>query len=118
VHPRRADLGTVTCSGNPSSFTTSGLSTLAVNIVPSGSDNPRLIVNGNGAHSVVNLNMINQALTFNGNGTDSVDNRGTINPGIQKTGAGTLSISSTSSMPRSTRASSSTAPSRWAQATI
>lgn len=84
---------TVTCSGNPPGFTTSGLSTLTVNVQPN--------TNFNGPFSASIMNQIDvtssntnfQAVTFNGIGQVNFTlNGGNVNNGITITNGGSASV--------------------------
>ena len=84
---------TVTCSGNPSSFSTTGLSTLTVNIVPGTSFNGPFSASTMNQLDVNNNNGNMQAVTFNAIGLLNFTTLGNINNGVTITNnTGTANI--------------------------
>jgi type V secretory pathway adhesin AidA len=91
--------GTVTCSGNPSGFTTSGLGTLTVNVQPNTSFNGAFSALTMSQIDVLSSNANFQAVTFNGIGQVNFTlNGGNVNNGITISNGGSASITNASNI--------------------
>ena len=84
---------TVTCTGNPSGFTTSGLSTLTVNVQPNTSFNGPFSASIMSQIDVASTNSNFQSLTFNTVGVVNLTlSGGNVNNGITISNGGSANI--------------------------
>ena len=111
--------GTVTCSGNPSGFTTAGLGTLTVNVQPNTSFNgpfsastmSQIDVNSTNANfqavtfnsiGLVNFNLsggnVNNGITISNGGSANIVNSANINQTFTFTGTGNFTLNNTANL--------------------
>jgi len=91
--------GTVNCTGNPSSFATSGLSTLTVNVGPNASFNGPFSASTMNQIDVTSTNSNFQSVTFNAIGLVNFSlTGGNVNNGITITNGGSANVTNSANI--------------------